>query len=484
MAMNRRRFVQAAGAGAGMVLAGGAGAFHDRIHEGYSSLQPAPGEIENLRILGFCDFTYNGVPGKVGGWDRTYEFQYREGYLYCGHQIGFSIVDARDVGNMHVIFRHQNESPAPDNTQYIDMARGDNVLVQKRNDRLVMWDVSNPYAPTILSSFTPPGILVTNPGGGVAGSFGFHGLWVHTNAQGRFACASVRLTGYTDQILIVVNITDPRNPREQSRWWYPGQWTAGGEVATWPSDAAIPGRTGTPVQMHDLTTWGDRAYIAWRQKGLIILDFSDMLSRPVKIGEINWGDVSRPLFNPLAAATHSIGLVIPHRGGPIQTVVAGDEVGRCPGGYAHVIDVRNERRPQEISSFETPFNRGGNCPYDRNLSRSAIHDMERHTRGDIVWAAWEEGGVWGIDLSDIHRPKPAGWFIAPARSDAGRVGSSHADDVNVDWQRKIIFASGSDNGAGGVTALRHVPGFRGTVTWDAEERDLIFRRSHDPVVTY
>jgi hypothetical protein len=44
-------------------------------------------------------------------------------------------------------------------------------------------------------------------------------------------------------------------------------------------------------------------------KGILILDFSNM-AKPVKIGEINWGDVSRPQFNPLAAATHSIALVI------------------------------------------------------------------------------------------------------------------------------------------------------------------------------
>jgi hypothetical protein len=483
MTMNRRTFLQTAGAGAGLALAGGSDAFHDRIHNGYSSLQPAPGEIENLRILGYCDMTYNGVPGKVGGWDRTYEFQYRAGFLYCSHQIGWSIVDARDVRNMNVIFRHTNVDPSPDNTQYIDIARGDHIVVQKRNDRLVMWDVTNPFSPVQLSTFTPPGILVTNPGGGVQGSFGYHGLWVHRNSAGRFACASVRLTGYTDQILMIINITDPRNPKEEARWWYPGMWTAGGEVPTWPSDAGLPGRVGTPVQMHDLTTYGDRAYVAWRQKGIIILDFSNM-SRPVRIGEINWGDVSRAQFHPIAAATHSIGLVIPEDGGAIQTVIAGDEVGLCPGGYGHVVDVRNERRPQEISDFQLPFNRGGNCPYDRNVSRQAIHDMERYTRGNIVWAVWEEGGFYGWDISDIHRPAVAAYYIAPARSDAGRAGSSHGDDANVDWKRNIQFCSGSDSGAGGITAMRYTPGLRGKVTWDAEERNVIFHKSTDPIITY
>jgi hypothetical protein len=482
--MNRRKFLQVAGAGAGLGLAGGADAFHDRMGLGYSSIQPAPGEIENLRLLGHCDFTFNGVSGKVGGWDRTYEFQYRGGFLYCSHQIGWSIVDARDPRNMKCIWRYAND-PGPDNTQYLDIARGDrdHIVVQKQNGALKMWDATNPWAPVLLSSFTPPGILVTNPGGGLQGSFGFHGLWVHLNSAGRFACASVRLQGYTDQILMIIDITDPSNPKELSRWWYPGMWTAGGEVPTWPSDAGIPGRVGTPVQMHDLTTWGDRAYVAWRQKGIIIIDFSNM-AKPVRIGEINWGDVSRTQFNPLAAATHSIALVIPKEGGPIQTVIAGDEVGLCPGGYGHVVDVRNERRPQEISALELPFNRGGNCPYDRNVSRQAIHDLERHTRGDIQWAVWEEGGLYGWDISDIHRPRVNAYFLRPARSDAGRAGSSHADDVNVDWARGIIFAQGSDAGAGGMTAFKYEPGLRGKVVWDAEERNLIFRKTPGPIYTY
>ena len=30
---------------------------------------------------------------------------------------------------------------------------------------------------------------------------------------------------------MIVDINDPANPKEVSRWWFPGQWTAGGEKA-------------------------------------------------------------------------------------------------------------------------------------------------------------------------------------------------------------------------------------------------------------
>jgi hypothetical protein len=37
----------------------------------------------------------------------------------------------------------------------------------------------------------------------------------------------------------------------------------------------------------------------------------------------------------------------------------------------------------------------------------------------------------------------------------------------------IIFGSSSDAGAGGLWAMRLTPGFRGTVTWNADESDVI-----------
>ena len=481
MAMNRRRFLQTTGLGAGLGMAGGGLAMHDRLLQGYASLQPGPGEIRGLQILGYCDLGIPSAPdGSVGGWDRAFETQVLNGYAYCSNGQGFSIVDVRDPRNMRAIFRHAND-PGPDNTQYIDLK--DHILVQKKNGSLVMWDVSNPAAPVRLSSFTPPGIMLARPNpnpNDVQGSFGFHGMWVHKDDHGRFAFASVRLEGYTDQILMIVDITNPAAPREISRWHYPGMWTAGGETRTWPTDAGTPGQTGTPVQCHDMTTYGDRVYVAWRDKGIVILDISN-IARPTFVGEISWGDVSRPNFAPIASQVHSVGIVVPKRGRKVETVVAGDEVGRCPGGYMHIVDVRNEEKPLEISNFMTPFSRGGNCPYDRPVNRIAIHDVERMIRGNIVWSAWEEGGFWGVDIKDIHRPDAAAWFVPPVRSDSAR-GTSHGDDMTT--ADGIIFGNGSDAGAGGLWAMKYAPGFKGTVSWNAQENGVIVKADHRKTFTH
>jgi hypothetical protein len=174
---------------------------------------------------------------------------------------------------------------------------------------------------------------------------------------------------------------------------------------------------------------------------------------------------------PLPGQTHSWGLLNPRKGRRVDTIVGGDELGQCPFGYLHFIDIRNEARPREISGFRTPLNMHANCPKDRLGNRMGTHDVERYIRGKVVWSAWEEGGFWGIDFSDIHYPKHAGYFVPPVRSQSTRK-TGHADDVFV-TEDGTIFGSSSDQGAGGLWAMRAAPGFRGSARWNADESNII-----------
>jgi hypothetical protein len=447
----------------------GSWAFHD---DDLPLMQPSYGDIAGLEILGYNDMRLPRS-GRDPGWDQTYEFRVVENrkgrFAYCGNgSRGWSVVDATNPRAMRVVHR-QPHSFTPDNTQYIDI-KGDDILVVKRNTRLEMWDVKNPSSPRFLSSYTPDDIAtdVNAP---------YHGLWIHEDDRGRrYAFAACDLTGVTVEILICVDITDPRNPFERARWWYPGMAVGEENLRNWGADIT--------VRCHDMTAYGDRCYVAWRDKGLIILDISDIhnTTRSDKlplVGEINWADglPRRRLdgvdvaFPALPGQTHSFGIVIPKDGGPVETVVGTDELGQCPFGFLHFIDVRNESRPTEISQFRVPLNFHGNCPADRFGNRMGIHDVERMIRGNIVWGAWEEGGFWGIDFSDIHYPRHVAYYVPPVRSDSTRR-SGHADDVFV-TDDGIIFGSSSDAGAGGLWALAPKPGFKGKVTWNADESNVI-----------
>jgi len=488
MSMNRRRFLQTAGAGAGLSMTGlgmtGASwAFHD---DGLPLMQPSYGDIAGYKILGFNDGSFLGSdPGqdRREGWDRVWEFRVidtrRGRFAYCGNgPLGWKIIDVTNPRNMRVVWRQPHtvtpHSTATDNTQYIDIKGGD-ILVVKRNRALETWDVSNPAAPVRLASYQPADIHPTEDAP-------FHGMWVHEDSRGRFAFSAFIPAGFQNQILDIADITDPRNPVSVGRWWYPGMrfdetaqrtWWSPENPAAGPAPAPQLGLPAPSLNCHDLTTWGDRCYAAWRDKGLIILDITNIRD-PVRLGEVNWADqqprggVQVP---PLPGQTHSWGIVVPKKGKRVETVVSGDELGQCPFGYLHFIDVRNESRPREISGFRTPLNMHANCPKDRLGNRMGTHDVERYIRGDVVHSAWEEGGFWGVDFSDIHYPKHAAYYVPPVRSDSTRQ-SGHADDVFV-MEDGTIFGSSSDAGAGGLWAMRAAPGFRGTVRWNADESDVI-----------
>ncbi len=280
----------------------------------------------------------------------------------------------------------------------------------------------------------------------------------------------MNVTGFTGDILIIVDITDPARPREVSRWWYPGQ--RAGETPDWNADPnAVPR---LDVQAHDITVYRDRAYVAWRDKGLIILDIGN-IANPTRVGEINWSipTLERPFV--LSGQTHSFGVVVPKGNRRPSTLVSTDEVGACPYGYPHFLDISNEQRPTEISVFQLPLNLHGNCPPHRPGRRFGVHDVERLIRGDIVWSAWEEAGFWGINIRDIHAPRAAAYFVPPVRSDSPeRSRSGHADG-RVRHARRGDLRQLVGPRAGGFWAMRYKPGFEGTVRWNAEEDDVIVR---------
>jgi hypothetical protein len=463
--------------------------------------QPTYGDISGYDILGFNDMRLPGQP-RAAGWDQTFEFRVvdtrRGRFAFCGNGgRGWTIVDVNSPRRMRVVWRQPHlptaESPllppfTTDNTQYIDVIG--EILVVKRNRSLETWDVSRPTAPVRLASYQPPDIHSTM-------AAPFHGLWLHEQNRRRYAFAAFRPNGFIAEILDISDITDPEHPMTVARWWYPGMGESAPEVAmrTWwspqnpgagPEPAPQLGLPAPTVMVHDMTTWHDRCYLAVRDKGLVILDISD-IANPEAVGEVNWADQQpRPTFDPvvpnppttatipmppLPGQTHSWGLVNPIRGRRVETIVGGDELGQCPFGYMHFIDVRDESRPKEISGFRTPLNMHANCPKDRLGNRMGIHDVERLIRRDVVHSAWEEGGFWAVDFSEIHYPKAVAWFVPPARSDSPRQ-TGHADDVFV-TRDGVIFGSSSDPGAGGLWALKHAPGLRGTVRWNADESDVI-----------
>jgi hypothetical protein len=421
--------------------------------------QPGYGEIENFRIVSYSD---------LDGWDQAAELRVsRDGkFAYTSNYQGASIVDVSDPERPRVVSRIKNDPSVQ--SQYIDVLGNTLVVNQEavREPKPTTWeagirlfDISDPTKPREVGFFKTDG----PPRRGV------HGFWLHEDQkQGQFAFISTTKEGYFGNILIIVDINDPANPKEVSRWWYPGQWTAGGEKPgeNWIDDGGL--REGLPkiwVSLHDITTYKDRAYLSYRDQGVVILDVSD-IRKPSMISQIKWSP-------PEEGNTHSIGIVVPPHGGRPDLIIATDEITsakQCPFGYMHVIDVRYEKNPVQISTFRLPLNRF--CPPDRPGRRFGIHDVDRMIRGNIVFSAWENSGFWAIDISDPYRPKSVGYFVPPPFTRAN-TDNSHADDVYV-HDNGLIFATSSDPG-GGFWILRYTPGVKGTVSWRPDQKSVTVR---------
>ena len=435
-----------------------------QILGGAKERQPGYGEMENFTILSYSD---------LDGWDQVAEFRVsRDGkHAYTSNYQGATIVDVSNPEKPRVVSKIKNDPSVQ--SQYIDFL-GNILVVNQEAVRepvsktwqpgIRLYDISDPAKPREVGFFKtddPPGK-------------GVHGFWLHEDPkQGKFAFISTTKQGYFGNILIIADITDPAKPTEVARWWFPGQHTAGGEKPgeNWIDDGGL--REGLPkiwTFLHDITTYKDRAYLAYRDQGVIIMDISD-IRKPTMISQIKWSP-------PEEGNTHSIGIVIPPHGGRPDVIIATDEITsatQCPFGYMHILDVRYEKNPVQIATFRLPLNKF--CPPDRPGRRFGIHDIERMIKGNIVFSAWENSGFWAVDISDPHQPKAAGHFVPPAfrrvNSDAG-----HADDVFV-HDNGLVFASSSDPG-GGLWIMRYTPGVKGTVSWTPDNKSVTVKYDKRP----
>ena len=78
------------------------------------------------------------------------------------------------------------------------------------------------------------------------------GIGVHRfDMDERYAYISTEMQGYVGNILVIYDIADPREPKEVSRWWMPGQHIAGGETPTW---------SGRRHRLHHALRFGDELW--------------------------------------------------------------------------------------------------------------------------------------------------------------------------------------------------------------------------------
>lgn len=244
-----------------------------------------------------------------------------------------------------------------------------------------VFDVSNADRPRELSFF--------KTGGNGVHRFDF---------DGHYAYLSTRMDGYEGYIVMIVDLKNPTRPEEVSRWWLPGQWTAGGEKAYWGYER---------YECHHPLRFGNRLYVSYCMAGVVILDISD-IAKPRLVSRYN--------YHPPFFKTHTV-CRAPFPLGGRDVAVAVDEQpprprpGQVPA-FMWLFDVSDETDIKPLSAYfmseeETPWKRG-ELGFG---ARFGAHQCHERMSDSLVHVTWFRGGLRIVDIADPTKPKEVGYFI-------------------------------------------------------------------------
>jgi hypothetical protein len=394
---------------------------------------------KNIRSIGYVDL--EGRPGfKMAIFCKDDRW-----YLYTANlwHSGFSIVDITDPANPRFV----RFIPGPANTWTLQVQIADGLMItsqeripegwgnvpgQPFGEGFVIWSLDDPENPRQL------------------GAYRTGGMGTHRNfyAGGRYVHATALPPGYDGHIYQIVDISDPANPVEVSRWWREGQWTAGGE----------PGVKHGTLLHGGAYVRGERAYLPYSAGGFVILDISDVTA-PKLVGDLP--------FSPPFQAYISVHSAVPLNDRPVVVVnsEAIEEQGNEPLGYAGIVDISDEQNPRLISLFPQPVppkEMGVRNFYERP-GRFGPHNQHQpqyqdvlYQNEDLVFLTYFNAGLRIFDISDERTPREVAYFIPPdperRRGPLPATGlATQSEDVLVDRRRNIFITDKNH----GIYVLRY-----------------------------
>jgi hypothetical protein len=409
---------------------------------GYGDQIPAGWKASNMKAIGYSD-----LDGRGGAFKMAIRHVAGNWYLYMGHlwSRGWSIVDVTDPANPKVA----KFIPGPENTWTIQMDLHDNLMVtsigsfatswghdpnKPSEEGALFWDISNPLAPEQYSHWKTNNTTGASAGNGT-----------HRNGYpgGKYAYMSAAMAGYKSNILVILDVSDPKNPKEAGRWWMPGQ--KDGETPDSPALQNV-GFHGPPV------IEGNRAYLGYGGS-MVILDISNVAS-PKLVGRLDFA----PAFKAGFTGVHDA-LPIPGKSVVfVNSEGSGSDTPEmaptCSGplDLVAMVDVKDPSKPRLMSTFPLPVpppdepyksfcDKGGRFgPHNTNLEYH-LPDVEK--TGDLIYLTYFNAGLRIFNISDPRLPQEVGWFMPPTPTK--RVGPipaklvSQVEDVLVDTRGNIYI---------------------------------------------
>ncbi len=376
-------------------------------------------ESRNLELVGHSDLN-----GKGDGM----QIMRKGDYAYVGHMgytgVGTSIVDIANPAEPRVV--RQLPIPANTHSHKVQLA-GDILLVNHEQQLragepysagLAVYDVSRPADPAQIA-FLP-----------INGQ-GIHRMWW---VGGRYCYFSVREHGYQGRFLMVADVSDPEKPCIVSRWWYPGQWIAGGEKPTWE-----PGPT---VRAHHVIVSGDRAYGGYGDAGLLIFAVRD--GHLELLSERSW-------VQEVGGRTHThTGLPLLSRNLVVVTDESLEDNCREAKKTVRVFDIRDDRNPRQVGTFPEP--QGDFCERGGRFGPHNVHENrpepESYVSEDLVFVTYFNAGLRVYDVGDGQAYREVAAFVPEAPPGRPAIQSN---DVYVSRDKLILV---TDRLSGGLYLLR------------------------------
>ena len=296
-------------------------------------------------------------------------------------------------------------------------------------------------------------------------SRGVHWLWF---VDGEFAHLSSGTrdsdpaNAKDDQFYLVVDLRDPRAPREVARWWLPG---------TQKKDGCLPeclpkrhpiddGYRAHTVEVYPERP--DRAYLGYMDGGAIILDISGLSG--VRAGSSKSFSpklVTRLKFSPpFPAWTHTVQPLFGRGLAVVSDEAVLDKCADAPK-LVWLVDIRDETNPVIVGTTPQPENAGDLCANGGRFGAHNVHpnfpsSTSAQLKNTFV-ATFFSGGVRIYRLVDSpvpHAPpqiKEIGFFVSPAPPG----NPTHSIQVNhamVD-EKGLIYAV--DRISGGLYIFRY-----------------------------
>jgi hypothetical protein len=331
--------------------------------------------------------------------------------------------------------------------QYDKVLR-DKILAYKGLRGIRNYDITDPRKPDLLEEYNT----------GVKGN-GTHHNFYDGGQYAYLDCGwdeQLRLENHQrpySNALMIVDMSDPANVKEVSRWWVPGQrlgeeeeykkYRFAGDHTSWTGNH---GAITVPKRVEDGGTVGYGGFGAF---GMYVMDLSD-IRHPKPYGHVQYEfdtfgtipfhtclpittDAAHPRLQNIVVATHE--------------AVEAD----CRENYhtPYVIDVKDPRNPKIIGFFPRPA-APPDAPYtDFCFARGRFGSHNTHcwlqpgaAKPNIVAMTWFNAGIRIFDISDPTAPKEVAWFVPPRDGEMDKFESwwrGTTENVFIEWDRNLIW---------------------------------------------